>query len=126
MEKRYIIKPKEHYEKVAMASRIIGTFFELSYVAAKKGGIWVSASGGTANAIAHQLYKAVDLSFEDALMIVNVVGSAEFRHSCDINWYNSFYHLGSSDPRWDICTILRAAARANLAPYQPAKRKPLP
>ena len=38
MEKRYIIKPQEHFEKTAMASRIAAKFFELSYVAAQNGG----------------------------------------------------------------------------------------
>ena len=126
LQMRYIIRPHDNYEKVAMAARIATKFFELSYVAAQNGGFWVSSAGSTANVVAGEISRAVDLPFEECSKILEIVGVAEFHYSCDLNWYNDFYHLGSSDPRWDVRTIVRAAARAHLAPYQPAKRKPLP
>ena len=130
MEKRYIIKPEGHFEKTAMASRIAAKFFELSYVAAQNGGFWVSASGGTANVVAGEISRAVDLPFEEALMILAIVGAAEFHYSSDLNWYNELHNLSSfydfDENRSDVRTIIRAAARSHLAPYHPAKRKPLP
>ena len=126
LQMRYIVIPYDHYEKVAMASRIAAKFFELAYVAAQNGGFWVSASGGTANVVSGEISRAVDLPFEECSKILEIVGSAEFHYSTSLNWYSDFYHLGSKDPRWDVRTIVRAAARAHLAPYQPAKRKPLP
>lgn len=130
MEKRYIIKPEGHFEKTAMAARIAAKFFELSYVAAQNGGFWVSASGGTANVVAREISRAVDLPFEECSKILAIVGAAEFHYSSDLSWYNELHNLSSfydfEEPRWDVRTIIRAAARSHLAPYHPVKRKPLP
>ena len=111
---RYVIKPIDNYEKVIMASRIATKFFELSYVAAQNGGFCVSSSS-TANVVAEEIAKAVDLPFEECSKILEIVEAAEFH-----------YYTGSSDPRWDVRKIVRAAARYHLAPYRQAKRKPLP
>jgi len=88
-------------------------FFSLAATAARTGGFWVSASGGTANVAAGVLSRRLGISFEEAHEGLDRAGGP--------GWYE---RLARSQPypygdipdhvRWDVGTIAAAAARGAL------------
>ena len=98
-------------------------FFRLAEAAARHGGFWVSASGGTGNVVAGEIARRCGITFEDALRILNKAGQAWAGR----DWYTVLallqpFRLENFDGReywenwppgrWDARTIARAAVRA--------------
>jgi hypothetical protein len=90
-------------------------FFCLAATAAKHGGFWVSAAGGTANVVAGEISRATGVSYEEAHRILDAIGKEQVSE----DWYQ---HLADINPAWDINeeesflrwavrTIARAACR---------------
>ena len=103
---------------IAYAERAARRFFKLAVTAAKYGGFWVSAGGGTANVVAGVIARHFGISFEDALDILAEVG----QEWAGEDWYivlaeiQPFRWDGWDDipGRWDARTVARAACRAVL------------
>ena len=93
-------------------------FFRLAECAARHGGFWVSAAGGTANVVAGCLARHFGISYEDAHLILDEVG----REWAGQDWYATLAYIqpfpwdaGWCDDvppgRFDARTIARAACR---------------
>lgn len=89
-------------------------FFMLSETAAKYGGFWVSAGGGTANVVAGEIARATGVSFEEALRLLEEAGQEWADHLC-LDWYEVLGTVASSGDRFDARTIARAACRHSAA-----------
>ena len=103
------------------AARAARRFFKLAEVAARNGGFWVSAGGGSANVVAGVIARQCGISFEDARRILDQVG----REWGGRDWYAVLagiqpFRLDGWDPwdswedvpgRWDVRTVAKAACR---------------
>jgi len=88
-------------------------FHSLAATAARNGGFWVSAGGGTANVVAGEISRATGVTFEDAHIALDVTGGPD--------WYAD---MAQAQPwpmgippefiRWDARLIARAAIRSSL------------
>ncbi|MBE0469577.1 MAG: hypothetical protein IBX55_08755 [Methyloprofundus sp.] len=89
-------------------------FFSLAETAAKNGGFWVSAAGGTANAVAGVISRATGVTYEEGHHALDVMGREVF----GADWYQ---YLADIQPfraddcdvpaRWDARIVARAACR---------------
>jgi len=96
------------------AAQAAANFFRLAGVAARHGGFWVSAGGGTANVVAGTIARATGVSFEAAHDALDTQGNAILGE----DWYGA---LAASQPyrmedayeasRWDARTVAWAAVR---------------
>lgn len=98
-------------------------FFRLAEVAARHGGFWVSAGGGTANVVAGVIARATGVSFEEAQRLLDEAGKEwaarailedvgpELADHIRMGWYEVLSVLASSGERFDARTIARAACR---------------
>jgi hypothetical protein len=91
-------------------------FFELAAVAAKTGGFWVSAGGGTANVIAGEISRQFDVEFAEAKEILSNVGEdffGTFEWYAEMAWCQPWSPLDVPDDlgRWDARLIAKAACR---------------
>ena len=104
---------------IANAERAARHFFRLAVTAAKYGGFWVSAGGGTANVVAGVIARHFGISFDVARSILSDVGQewagedwyiilAEIQPWRWDDWHDEI------PGRWDVSTIARAACRAVL------------
>jgi hypothetical protein len=86
-------------------------FFALAECAASHGGFWVSAAGGTANAVAGELCRRCGVSFADALEVLDKAGK-EFLGE---GWYVALADIQPPvcdfEYRFDARTVARAACR---------------
>ena len=106
------------------AARAARRFFRLAETAAKHGGFWVSAAGGTANVVAGVIASRCGISFEDARQILEDAG----REWAGDDWYTILLNIqpfrwDGWDPwdswdvwnempgRWDVRTVAKAACR---------------
>lgn len=99
-------------------------FFSLVEAAARHGGLWVSAGGGTARAAAGEIARRTGVSFDDALHALDVVGRDLVPGGGWYSWmaYVQPHHPfrlpiddeGNLDVRWDVVTIAAAASRSAL------------
>ena len=93
----------------------IKKFFSLAEVAAKNGGFWVSASGGTANVVAGEIARHTGETFEAAWTALDIVG----RELYPDGWYDQLFFSqpfgwdmdAAENARWDAALIARAACR---------------
>lgn len=88
-------------------------FHELAEVAARHGGFWVSAGGGTANVIAGQIAQATGETFDQCLQAL------ECASEYGPDWYAWLGQIQpfDGDPdsyRFDARTIARAACRNSI------------
>jgi len=115
-----------------MATTVAREFFRLAFTAARNGGFWVSAGGGTARVVAGEIARSAGISFEDAWRALDQEGSqfadkygpALYGHSGPFNWYELLSDIqpfrpdnldAAADARFDARTIARAAVRAARA-----------
>jgi len=95
-------------------------FFSLAACAARNGGFWVSASGGTANVVAGVISRETGVSFQDAHNALDDIGGE--------GWYEDMAAMqpwpfgtipvdedGNWFCRWGVSTIARAAVH----PFRP-------
>lgn len=106
----------------AAAAAAAYRFFQLVGVAAKYGGFWVSAGGGTANVVAGVIARATGVSFEEALRLLDEAGKEwagriiledvgpEWADHPRMGWYEVMATWASGE-RFDARTIARAACR---------------
>jgi hypothetical protein len=111
----------------ANAVTIANKFFRLARLAAKHGGFWVSAGGGTARVVAGEIARATGTSFEDALRIlerqgdvaVYLYGPEHYGWAGNFDWYVWLADIQPhNDPecaRFDARTIALAACRGVAA-----------
>ena len=101
-------------------------FFRLAEIAAKHGGFWVSAAGGTANVVAGVIAGRCGIPFEDARRILDEAG----RDWAGDGWYTALADLQpfrwdgwdawdtwdawDVPGRWDVRTIAKAACLKTL------------
>ena len=94
-----------------MNEKIFEKFWRLTFIAAKNGGVWVSAAGGTQNVAAGTISRMTGLSYNEAHDGIE-------RHAPhgDESWWNveaanpwPYMAMGDYVPRWDIETVARAA-----------------
>lgn len=95
--------------------KIIERFFQLAETAARNGGFWVSAGGGSHRVVAGEIARATGSDFEAACEAVSAAGRARW----GTFWYTELAGLsGTMDvPDWDelrfdVRTIVRAAIRS--------------
>ena len=97
---------------------VAARFHSLAACAARNGGFWVSAGGGTANVVAGELARATGATFEDAHRALDILGREVWGTE---EWYQAMAEYNgwpapwASDPdemRWDARTIARAACRS--------------
>ena len=113
-------------DRFELAARAARHFFRLAEAAARHGGFWVSAAGGTANVVAGVIAKRCGITFPDALRILNKAGQAWAGR----DWYTVLallqpFRMENFDGRdlweawppgrWDARTVARAAVRAAQA-----------
>jgi len=106
----------EKMGNVAKACKASRRFFELAAVAAKTGGFWVSAGGGTANVIAGEISRQFDVEFAEAKEILSNVGEdffGTFEWYAEMAWCQPWSPLDVPDDlgRWDARLIAKAACR---------------
>lgn len=92
------------HETIIAAAR----FHRLAEVAARNGGFWVSAGGGTANVIAGEIARATGDLFHET--------HAALEHTGGQDWYSNMYQAQpfNGEPegyRFDARTVARAACR---------------
>ena len=104
---------------IAYAERAARRFFKLAVTAAKYGGFWVSAGGGTANVAAGVIARRCGVPFEVARNILSDVG----QEWAGEDWYMVLAEIqpwrwddwhDDVPGRWDVSTIAKAACRAVL------------
>ena len=92
---------------------IFKKFWRLTFTAARNGGIWVSAAGGTQNVAAGTISRMTGLSYNEAHDGIE-------RHAPhgDGSWASvegcnpwPYMAMGDDVPRWDIETVARAAVK---------------
>ena len=92
-------------------------FHALAQCAARNGGFWVSASGGTANVVAGEISRSTGSSYEEAHQALDATGPlawgeelwyAEMAYAQP--WAFDAYHE-ETPGRWDARTIAKAACR---------------
>lgn len=98
-------------------------FFRLAECAAKHGGFWVSAGGGTANVVAGCFARHFGISYEEAHKVLHAAGrewaerviledvGPEWANHIRMGWYEVMATLASPGERFDARTIARAACR---------------
>ena len=93
----------------------VARFFSLAECAARNGGFWVSAAGGTANIVAGEISRATACSYSQAHEALDCIGKE--LHGED--WYACLADMQpwpalnppEDGGRWDARTIARAACR---------------
>ena len=87
-------------------------FHALAATAARNGGFWVSAAGGTANVVAGEIARATGASYEDAHRALDVTAGEGWYYAlaCAQPWPMGAWH-DDVPGRWDARTIARAACR---------------
>ena len=101
---------------IAAATCAARHFFRLAVTAAKHGGFWVSAGGGTANVTAGVIARHFGISFDVARSILSDVG----QEWAGEDWYMVLAEIqpwrwddwhDDIPGRWDVSTIAKAACR---------------
>ena len=95
-------------------------FFSLAEKAAKEGGFWVSASGGTANVVARLISRATGVEFEEAhralcTMGIHIYGECWYQHLADSQPFGWDEWHDSVPGRYDVRTIAKVACKRALA-----------
>jgi hypothetical protein len=85
--------------------------------AARNGGLWISAAGGTANIVAGEIARATGVSFDDALWALDATGKVYWGRD---DWYAGWADAqpwrwedldAASAARFSARTVARAACR---------------
>ena len=84
----------------------VARFHSLLETAARNGGVWVSAAGGSANAAAGIISRGMGINYSEVHRVIDKVGGPY--------WYANAYHSGDPDEcRFDMRTVAKAAMRVS-------------
>lgn len=98
------------------ALKIANEFHNLAIVAARNGGFWVSAGGGTANVVANEICKKTGVSFEQGLKVLDLTGGKDWYMELAMSQPWPIHTFHEEIPgRWDVITIARAACARVLS-----------
>jgi hypothetical protein len=100
----------KNHDRITAAFIAADKFFNLAIAAAKNGGFWVSAAGGTASVVAGEIARATGVDFVGACQALDSMGKEYLGE----DWYSELAWMqpGYDDPeelRWDAREIAREA-----------------
>lgn len=103
-------QPKLILENYKKAVKIAKEFHFLAHIAARNGGFWVSAGGGTANIIAGIISRSANVDFKSAHKALNETGGNDWYMNMAMAqpWRLDAY-FEETPGRWNVSTIVSAA-----------------